>query len=66
MVTFYHFDVVGILTSEEDFHREKLGKIYYSVYEHHCRALIIRGQAFLCRCKENHQVHIFLTGVHDG
>jgi len=36
MVTFYHFDVVGILTSEEDFHREKLGKIYYSVYEHCC------------------------------
>jgi hypothetical protein len=52
MATFYHFDGVGILTSEEDFHMEKLGKIYYSVYEYRCRALAIRGQAFYADIKE--------------
>jgi hypothetical protein len=46
MVTFYHFDVMGIMISEEDFHTEKLGKIYYSVYEYRCRSLVIGGQAF--------------------
>jgi hypothetical protein len=46
MLIFYLFDFVGILTSEEDFHTEKLGKIYYSVYKYRCRSLVIRGQAF--------------------
>jgi hypothetical protein len=46
-VTFYHFDVVEILISEEDFHMEIQDKIYYFGYVNHCIEAIIRGKVFL-------------------